>query len=216
MVLNIATDVFALLQNHGYFIMFWLMFVEGPVVTYAAALAASLGYFNIWIVFGLSVLGNLIPDALLVLLGRFFKRSTVEKFVSFFGLDKKIIKWSEKHIKKHDILAMSLIKLVPPLPVPGLLLIGFLRVSFKRFLITSLIINALSSIVLTILGFYSGIAVSTLSTYYKITEYTLLISIIFIAASYFLTRLIYSKIGSYLERKNRVNLNTRGSTNRNQ
>jgi len=63
-------DILSLIQIHGYWIMFVLMFIEGPITAYVAAFAASLGYFNVWAVLSLFVFGNQIPDTILFFIGR--------------------------------------------------------------------------------------------------------------------------------------------------
>jgi len=55
---------FEFLKHYGYWVMLPLMIVEGPVVTLFAAIMASLGAFNVWIVLVFSILGDLIGDAI--------------------------------------------------------------------------------------------------------------------------------------------------------
>lgn len=63
----------------GYFFMFIGIIIEGPIVTSSAGFAASLGYFNVWIVLLLSVLGNLIGDIAHYFFGRFFRKKIIDK-----------------------------------------------------------------------------------------------------------------------------------------
>lgn len=56
----IDPNMVALIQTGGYFVMFGLMFLEGPIVTIASAFLASLGFFNIYIVALLGWLGDFV------------------------------------------------------------------------------------------------------------------------------------------------------------
>ena len=73
--------VLQFLQTSGYGIMFILMLVEGPVITYIAAFAASLGIFNVFYVLILSFFGNLVGDLIFFFIGRVGKESSVQKYV---------------------------------------------------------------------------------------------------------------------------------------
>ena len=55
-------QVLTFIEQNGYVLLFLLMILEGPIVTAAAAFAASLGYLSLPVVFILSVLGNIIGD----------------------------------------------------------------------------------------------------------------------------------------------------------
>lgn len=98
----------------SYFILFILMFIEGPIVAYVAAFSASLGYFNVWAVFLLFIFGNQIPDILFFELGRRLRKKSVEKFAGYFGIEKKRITWMEKNMNKHFKKTTVITKLVPP------------------------------------------------------------------------------------------------------
>ncbi|MCX6707397.1 MAG: glycosyltransferase, partial [Candidatus Woesearchaeota archaeon] len=164
----------ALVQTHGYILLLVLMLIEGPITTYTAAFAASLGLFNIYLVFILSILGNVIPDTILFFIGRLTRTSFVESILETFGMNRSRIKKMEIGLKKHIGKSITLFKLTPGLAIPGLIIAGFTKVSFKRFFIVMLLFNMSSAIMFTLLGFYSGIAASTIFKYFKIGDYILL------------------------------------------
>ena len=129
---GISTGLLAFLQTHGYWIMFFIMIVEGPIVTYVAAFASSLGIFNIYLVLLLSILGNIAGDAFLFFIGRMGKKLAVEKYARrFIGKDR--IDRIEKYLKSNPGKTLVVIKLTPPLPVPGLIISGALNIPSKTF-----------------------------------------------------------------------------------
>ena len=182
-------------HTYGYLIVFLSMAIEGPIITYIAALMSSLGYFNIFIIFALSILGNQLPDMGFYCLGRLMRVRTIEKILRFLKFKKKNIIWIERNLKKHVIKSIILIKTVPIVPGFGISMIGFAKVDFKKFFFTTLIYNILVSIILTVLGFFSGIAINVASRYINIVEITLPLIVLATIAIYFLFKLISRKVG---------------------
>lgn len=178
----------ASMSGYSYIILFILMFIEGPMTAFAASFAAALGYFNIWIILVLFILGSQIPDVLIFKLGGFLRGGAVERFVSYFGLSKSRIKWLERNARRHTIKTMLIIKTVPPLPAPGILLSGFSKMQFKKFFWTDLIYNIVYSAIFIFLGYYSGLAADTSLKFFKIGEYLLPVAVILIIGVYLLIR----------------------------
>lgn len=196
-IINSFTDLLDLVLGQSYFltylILFILNFLEGPIVTYLAAFAASLGYLNIYLIIIVSILGNQIPDIIFYFIGRSFRKDKIEKICSFFGLYNYRITWLEKNLKKHTIKTTLLIKLLVPITVPGIILSGFLKMNFKYFFWINLIINIIFALVFSLLGYYSGITLKTLLLYSKLTTEYLGIFILVIIISYFALKKIYIK-----------------------
>jgi membrane protein DedA with SNARE-associated domain len=64
---TIASDI----SRHGYFALFAVMMLEGPLASVAGAFLAAAGLLRIEIVFALALLGDLAGDALLYAIGRY-------------------------------------------------------------------------------------------------------------------------------------------------
>jgi len=190
-----ALDLVAPLMTQGYVIIFLLMVVEGPIITALASFAASLGYLDIYIILILSILGNLIPDMVLYLIGRFSRGRAIERFAHKFGLNKNRITKLEIHFKRHASKTIVFTKITPILPVPGLLLAGFAKVPLARFFYTVFAFNLLASIVFVSLGFYFGMVSLVFLRYLKIGEYALLLIIPLGIIAYFVYKKILSKLG---------------------
>jgi membrane-associated protein len=193
------SGLLAFLQTNGYTIMLILMILEGPIVTYVAAFAASLGVFNIYYILVLSLLGNFIGDLGAFLIGRIGKRYSVEKYVSKLISEKRMEKIKD-YLKNHTGKTLAVIKLTPPLPVPGLMLAGASGVSFKKFFIYSSIVSVIYSISMVLLGFYSGFAFNTISKYVKYIEFIIGGSILLAIGIYLLFRYLSKQISIRIER----------------
>jgi membrane protein DedA with SNARE-associated domain len=149
-------QVFTWVIAHGYWIIFLVMCVEGPMTTAAAGFAAALGYFNPGLILLISVLGDLIPDSIYYSIGYFGRGPAIEKFVSYFGLTEKRVLRIEDSLKKHFGKTMVALKLTPVVPTMGFMLVGYLRLSFIKFTEFSAAVTIPKSIIFLAAGYYFG------------------------------------------------------------
>jgi membrane protein DedA with SNARE-associated domain len=196
MDLSSPASILAIIEANGYFIMLVLMILEGPIITYISAFAASLGVFNVYAVFILSVLGNIIPDIVLYSIGKISSSGKTNNFLKSLGLTKERINKLEKKFRKHAVKSIIFVKFVPGFPVPGLIFTGFSKINFKKFFLTCLIINVVGSIIFVSLGFYSGIAAENFLKYLNLKEYILIGLVVLSLALYFLIKWLYKKFGN--------------------
>jgi len=197
MIFSTFQKAVSYVEVSSYLIIFILMIIEGPIVTSAAAFAASLGYLNIFIVFILSLLGDLIGDLLHYGIGYFGRLTVIERYDYKFGLKKQTIKKLETNLKKHLGKTLFAVKFTPIVTNVGLILTGALRIPLNRFLFYSFIITLPRTLFFTGLGFYFGWAVSTVLNYFKLGEYSILFAIIVSLLAYFIYKFASKKIASY-------------------
>jgi membrane protein DedA with SNARE-associated domain len=190
----------AWIAANGYSLMFLAMIIEGPVITAAGAFLAALGYFNLWIVLGLSILGNLIPDAAYYALGYWGREKFIDKYGKYFGLTKKKIRTIESMIHKHAGKSLLAIKMIPLFATPGLVIAGASRMKLNKYIPWSLIITIPSSLLYLIVGYYFGAFYDRLNHYLNIGYAIAAIVIIFSILTYF-ERKVSKKIGEKIERE---------------
>jgi len=170
--------------RHGYFLMFVIMLIEGPVITAAAAFAVALGYFDGWLVFLLSIFGNLIPDVIYYAAGRWGREKFVGRYMRYFGLTQERIDYLEKLSEQHVGKAMTLIKLVPLIATPGLIIAGAARMPLKKYVFWSIVLTIPSSLFFYILGYYFGAAYNKVNHYLNLGGLALtLVLLFFVLAS---------------------------------
>lgn len=192
------TGLLEFLQTNGYAILLLIMILEGPIVTYIAAFTASLGVFNIYYIFILSLLGNLLGDLAAFYIGRIGNKVVIEKYLSHW-LKEKRIERIRNYLKNNPGKTIAVIKLTPPLPVPGLILAGASEVSLRTFLIYSSIVSISYSLSMTLLGFYSGVAFGTISKYVKYIDFIIGGAVLLIIGIYFLIKYLSREISSKIE-----------------
>lgn len=180
--------------------MLLLMVVEGPIITYIASFAAASGIFNIYIVFLLSVIGNTVPDKIFYFIGKFLRGDTVERFLAYFGMHKKLIKSLENQLEKHLGKAIISAKLTPILPVPAMLLAGFMKVDFRKFFIISTLFDIIASIVFVMAGYYMGWATDITLKYLRLEVIFVPILILAAILFYYLSKFAYLKVAMRFRR----------------
>lgn len=149
-------ETLAILQTGGYFLMLGLMIVEWPLVTFAAAFLASLGFFDIWIVFFLGWMGDILGDLLFYSIGRygfhiFTKKTTIDTPEEFSLIGKL-----DQIIHENLALAILIIKFTPYAPPIGLTYIGKIKVDIKKYLFASVVLCVPIPLVTTLIGFHLG------------------------------------------------------------
>jgi membrane protein DedA with SNARE-associated domain len=156
---------------HGYFLFFVAAFFEGPLVTAAAGVAAALGYYSIWIILLLSVLGDLSADTVYYAIGYLGGRPLINKYGKYVGLTKERMDTIQHLLHRHARKTIFIVKLSPIIPVPGILAIGSARVPVRKFIETSLLITLPKSLLFGMVGYLSGKAYTKLSVFVVHSQY---------------------------------------------
>lgn len=185
---------------HGYALMFILMLIEGPAVTAAGAFAAVLGYFNIWTVFTLSVLGNLIPDAAYYAIGFWGRQRLIDKYGRYFKITPEKVARLEELYRAHVGKTIAVVKLISVLATPGLIIAGISRVPLKKYVCWSLAVTLPTSGFYLILGYFFGSAYAGISRYEHYGEYLIWGTAAIIAVIYFIRKKFFGKLAERIEK----------------
>src|SRR5512140_2833537 len=81
-----------------YFILGFLVLLEGPLATLIGAAAASAGLMRLWAVFAAAAIGNLTADTLWYSIGYLGKTKWIMSFGRRFGASDRLIKHLEQHM----------------------------------------------------------------------------------------------------------------------
>jgi membrane protein DedA with SNARE-associated domain len=142
-------------QQYGYWILYPLMIIEGPIVTLFAGGLSALGILRAEIVFMLSVAGDL----------------TMDVGLYYFGLygNKRLRKWIARHpkleqrrkkvrsfFKTHGGKIIFFVKISSGLCYITFITAGMIRMPLKKFLLFSLIGGIIWSGALVALGYFYG------------------------------------------------------------
>ena len=149
-------QIFEFLRHYGYWIMLPLMVIEGPIVTIIAAMLAKLGAFNVFIIFVLSVLGDMIGDVILYGLGYKFGMTFVKKIGKYMGITEKLVLRMEKYFEKHGGKTIFTVKATTGLCWATFTAAGIVKMNFRKFVKFSFLGGLAWSSFLVALGYFYG------------------------------------------------------------
>ena len=170
------------LSQFSYPFLLLVMIVEGPIVSSIAGFAAKLGFLSFWIVYLISVLGDIIGDIIYFSIGRLGRRTFIKKYGSKIGLTPTRLQQFDKAFHTHKFKALTLMKIAPVLPGPGLIATGALNINFLELISISFLISVPKSFIFVLVGYLLGQAYDS---FFKIYTYAgigvlLIILILFI------------------------------------
>lgn len=151
----------------GYPTMLVLMVAEGPITTILAAFAASLGFFNIFVVFGLSMLGDILGDILLYGIGYSGGAKTLEKAEKFLKIKPEIVVKLENLFARHGKKTIFAVKSTTGLCWITFIAAGTVRMNFKNFMAGSFLGGIFWSGFLVFMGYFFGYAFAMINDYIR-------------------------------------------------
>ena len=187
--------------QHGYPLLFIVMLIEGPVVTAAGAFVAALHYMNVWIVLLLSILANLIPDLVYYAIGYWGRETFMNKYGHYLGVTPERIASTEKLAEQHSGKSLFMIKMIPLLATPGLILVGATKMDIKKYAFWSIAITVPTSLLYLIIGYYFGAAYNTIEHYLNLGIYAAVAAAVVIVMVAYLQRKYFSGLGKKIEEK---------------
>jgi len=140
----------------AYILLAILVAVEGPVITLAGALAASMGYLNPIMVFVSAGLGNLFADILWYSLGYLGKTEWLLRYGGRLGIKESMLASLQKDIYEHIRKILFVAKLTLGFVVPTLIAAGLARVPMKRWFGVLSAAECLWTGSLVLIGYYFG------------------------------------------------------------
>jgi membrane protein DedA with SNARE-associated domain len=172
----------------GYPFMLLLMILEGPIVTIVSAFLSSLGYFNIFIVFGLSITGDVIGDVILYSIGYFGGQKILSRVEKFLKISQATAEKLKQKFHENSGGVIFYVKSTTGLSYITFITAGTLRMKFPKFVTFSILGGVVWSLFLVMMGYFFGYAADKISKY---IEYTGLV--IFFAVVLFFTGIILYK-----------------------
>lgn len=187
-------------SGYGYTLLFLGMLPEGPVITATASFGASLGLFNVWLVFLISVLGNFLPDTAYYLVGFWGRRRVIDKYGKYMMLPRERLERLEQLFHANAVKTMFAVKLLPFVATPGLIIAGIARMPLRQYLFWSIVITIPSSLAFVLLGYYFGEAYREIVKYVGYGGYIALGALAVFALASYLYKKFSKKIAEKVEK----------------
>lgn len=125
--------VFYLIIRYRYVILFPLAIVEGPIITIISGFLCSTGFFRLYLVYPIVILGDNIGDFLYYSLGRWVSSDLLERFGKWIGITPKKMDGVKDYISINPNKTIGFSKIILGIGVAGLVLAGKSKVPFGRF-----------------------------------------------------------------------------------
>jgi len=181
----------------GYPLMLLLMIVEGPIVTLGAAFMASSGFFNVFIVLILSILGDVVSDIILYYIGLLTEKGFLPKKRKFLNSNSNMVQVIKNSFKKKGAQIIFFTKATTGLCYVTFILAGMVRLNFKKFLLFSILGGFFWSGFVVGLGYYFGQIAEKIEGYIKFSGW-----IVFFLAFLIITFIIiYKKYSTFKQYK---------------
>lgn len=159
-------DIIKLLEAGGYLLLFPIAIMEGPIISVIAGFLVSLGIFNLFIVYAIIVVGDILGDAFWYFLGRYGGNwRYTEPIKRFFKLTPERIDATREKFHTHRYKMMMASKLVHGVGSAGLFTAGLVRVPYTTFAITCLTVTLGQAAFLVGLGYFFGEAYEVIGQY---------------------------------------------------
>lgn len=175
-----SQELVHILSLWGYPTMLLLMVLEGPVVTIIAAFLASVGYFNVFAVFGLSVAGDVIGDVILYHIGYFGGQKILPKVERFLKISAATVEKLKQKFHENSGRIIFYVKSTTGLSYITFITAGTLKMRLSKFVKFSILGGLVWSSFLVLTGYFFGYAADKVSEYIKYAGYIILaVAVIF-------------------------------------
>jgi membrane-associated protein len=158
-------NIFYLLSQYKYVILFPLAIIEGPILAVIAGFLCISGYLNPFIVYPIIVVGDVIGDSLCYMFGWWGIPGFLKRIVKEFGLKPENMAQVRAYFDSNPNKTISLSKITLGIGFAGIYLAGNARIPYYRFIRICLITSALQYVVYLSLGLMFGGAYKQISHY---------------------------------------------------
>jgi|SRR3989344_2758234 len=149
-----------LLLTYKYLILIPLSIIEGPIVTVIAGFLVTLKFFNLFLIYIIMVAGDVVGDGIAYSFGYFGKR-----FLHYFKITDEKLEKAKKYFNENHRKAIFASKVVYGLGTTGLITAGILHVPYKKYFKTCVLISAVQSLILIMIGVLFGHAYVVIEKY---------------------------------------------------
>lgn len=177
-----------IIESHGLLFLFLVAVIEGPIATVIGAYVASLGLINIFAVYSVVVLADLVGDTICYMLGRFGHAAILKRWGSRLGLNQTRLAMLEEHFRLNGGKILLIGKLTHSAGFMILLAAGASKMFFGTFIWYNFIGTVPKSLFFLVIGYTLGYAYKDIDVYISEASFGILIIAAAAAFYYFVHR----------------------------
>lgn len=152
-----------LLTQYKYLILFPIAIIEGPIATLIAGFLVTTGVFDLFVVYAIVVLGDMLGDSAAYMLGRGGGALIQKIFKKYINGEK--VTQAREYFATHHNRALVLSKVMHGIGISGLLAAGSLKVPYRKFFSICAFVSTVQSAILLAIGILFGHAYLQLEKY---------------------------------------------------
>jgi membrane protein DedA with SNARE-associated domain len=176
------SDIFSLLFQYKYLILFPIIAIEGPITTVLAGFMASMGLMNFFVAYVVILAGDMAGDSLYFALGYWGREKLIKRWGKFLGITLERVGGLEKHFKSHTGKTIIIGKISHVFGVVVLLAAGLAKIKFREFFKFDFIATIPKSLILIFTGYYFGkAAIQSIKSFDAVALQALFVAILLIA-----------------------------------
>ncbi len=165
-----------LLSQYTYYILLPISIVEGPIITVIAAFLASQHILNIYIVYVIVILGDIIGDLSHYWLGRYGRYTILPKYGKYIGVTPYRLNKMEDHFSKKKIWKTIFFGKFTHAPNSIVLtMAGVAKVDIGKFVLVTTTATAIKSLIFILIGWYVGSSYELIAKYIDNFGYIMLV-----------------------------------------
>ena len=157
-------NILSIINQYGYWIIFPISVIEGPIIAVIGGFLSSLGVLNLFMVYAVILFGDFIGDTIYYALGRWGK-NIVQRYGPRFNLNEEDIEGAKKYFLENQTKAIILSKVIHGFGIAGLITSGALKISYIRFILTSSVVSIFQYALLLFVGVAFGRAYKQIDQY---------------------------------------------------
>jgi membrane protein DedA with SNARE-associated domain len=150
-----------LLAQYGYLVLFLVVVAEGPIATIIGAFVASQGYFDIYVVYAIAVVGDLFGDLAYYGIGRLGRVGTPARIWPLLGITEDRLARAARYFERHGAKMLFFAKYTQT----GIVILpasGAARMPVGKFLWYNLLGTLPKAIALLLIGYFFGYAYNSI------------------------------------------------------
>ena len=181
--------IFSLLHDYGYYVLFPLAVVEGPILAVIAGFLCATGIMNPFLVYLFIVSGDIVGDSVCYFAGRSGKSGWLNRVARWFGVRDDKVERLKSVFQENPVKTVALSKVALGIGVVGIYLAGLTRIPYRKFILTCLVTSGLQYIVYITIGVLFGSAYQRISHYLNVTAAVLIVAGLAILAYFVINNL---------------------------
>jgi membrane protein DedA with SNARE-associated domain len=156
-----------IISTWGYPILFILVIVEGPLSTLTGAFLASMGILYWPWVLAISILGDIIGDTILYLIGRTGGPKVIPRASRLLKIKKRELNKLQRRFQKNGAKIIFFVKSTTGLGWITFILAGAAKIKFRLFLFYAFLGGIIWTSLLVFLGYFFGTLAEEINRYIR-------------------------------------------------